>query len=148
MNQELTKKVPPIDEQIDFIRGARHLLGQGIANNVAILEQHLPILLRIEENLIAVKIWDKTNAKTTVDLVIGTGAVVSELVAMLKECKLIIQNLHGLGMTPENAEESWKIFDAKSPEMLRLNAMLTKYEGLAEKGSYEFTKTMKEVGDV
>lgn len=138
MNQEVTPQTPTIEQQIEFIRGARHYVGQGITDNVVILKEHEPMLLKIEENLLAVKLWNRTNTTTPAELVTGVGKEISDFVNMLKECKIIMKYLHGLGMTDEDAKVSWKIYEEKAPGMIRLNVMINKFANAAEAGGYEF----------
>lgn len=47
-----------IEKQIDFIRGARHLVAG--KREVLITEQHAALLMKIEENLLAVKLYETT----------------------------------------------------------------------------------------
>ena len=142
MNQEVTPKTPSLQAQIEFVRGARHLLAQGITDNVATLPEHCPILMAIEQQLLAIKTWNERYPQSPFELVVEAGKCIEELVKMLRECKITIKNLHGLGMPEDEAEESWKIYDSRSPEMIRLNNMIAKYPE-PESGAYEFKNPVK-----
>lgn len=52
---------------------------------------------------------------------------ITELVNALKEAKEIIRLSHTVGMPEEAAQNTWTIYNGKSPEMKRLNSVLEKY---------------------
>jgi hypothetical protein len=54
MDQTLKAQTPTIDQQIDFVRGARHLVTKG---EVTYTEKDNPMLMAIEETLLAAKNW-------------------------------------------------------------------------------------------
>lgn len=126
MNQTLTQNPPPIDQQIGLVRGARHLIAKRDGTQVILTEEHSELLMRIEENLLALKIMDIAHAKTPTDLVIGVGKRMAELVKALKDAKLIIKDFHAHG-NPES-DAMWSIYEKNAPEMIRLNAIIKKYE--------------------
>lgn len=48
-----------------------------------------------------------------------------DLVAALIEAKAIIRTWHDMGIGPD--DEAWKIYDQQSPEMRRINSVLSAY---------------------
>jgi hypothetical protein len=60
MDQFITSEKPTIEQQIDFVRGARHLCVKG---SVQLTETDNAMLLSIEENLVAIKLWNETLTK-------------------------------------------------------------------------------------
>lgn len=60
MDQRLKAKTPTIEQQIDFVRGARHLVMKG---DVKLTEENNPMLMAIEETLLAAKNWQMLLSK-------------------------------------------------------------------------------------
>lgn len=58
ITRSMTK--PSLQNQIEFVRGARHLVAKGSTDFITINAQHYDMLLAIEENLIAVDLLSKT----------------------------------------------------------------------------------------
>lgn len=108
MNQLLNTKKPTTEEQIDFLHQLR-------TETVRVLKtsEIMDMLKAIQENLVAVKLWNQTHAGTPSELVAGVGKAVDELVGGLIEAKKSIKTWHDM---------------EASPEMNRLNALINKYK--------------------
>lgn len=61
INQALRAEKPTIEQQIDFVRGARHL---SVKADVVLKDSDNQMLMAIEENLVSVKLWNETLTKT------------------------------------------------------------------------------------
>lgn len=61
INQALKAEKPTIEQQIDFVRGARHL---SVKADVVLKDSDNAMLMAIEENLVSVKLWNETLTKT------------------------------------------------------------------------------------
>ncbi|MBT1702929.1 hypothetical protein [Chryseosolibacter indicus] len=62
MSQLLNASKPTIEQQIEFVRGARHHVSKE-GREAIMLHEHYDLLVAIEENLIAVKNWNETFTK-------------------------------------------------------------------------------------
>lgn len=122
MNQLLNTKKPTTEQQIAFVRSLR-------TETVRVLKtsEMLDMLKAIEENLVAVKLWNQAHAGTPAELVAGVGKAVDELVDGLIEAKETIKALHDAG-ADDDGEKTWGIYDRMSPEMQRINALIAKYK--------------------
>jgi len=123
MKELLTAEAPTLEQQIEFLRRLREDTVRLIKNT-----EMLSMARAIEENLIAVAVWNKAHAKTPSDLVTGVGKAVAEMLTALEEAKELIKNWHNMGVPDEMAEEAWSIYDRNSPEMKRINAILSKWK--------------------
>jgi len=129
MKELLTAEAPTLEQQIEFLRRLREDTVRLIKNT-----EMINIARAIEENLIAVQVWNKAHAKTPSSLVAGVGKAFAEMLSALEEAKELIKNWHNMGMPNELADEAWRVYDTKSPEMQKLNAILSKWKSLVAKG--------------
>lgn len=128
MNQLLNAKKPTTEQQLAFVR---ELLTEPV--RVVKTSETLNMFKAIEENLVAVKLWNQTHAGTPSELVSGVGKAVDELVDGLIQAKESIKVWHNMegrlsGEAQRDAERSWKIYDRMSPEMVRINTLIRKYK--------------------
>lgn len=121
MNQLLNIKKPTTEEQIAFIHSLR-------TETVRVLKtsEMLDMLKAIEENLVAVKLWNQAHAGTPSELVSGVGRAVDELVDGLVAAKEQIKGWHNFNAREPEAERMWDIYDRMAPEMIRLNSLIKK----------------------
>lgn len=82
----------------------------------------------IEENLVAVKVWNQMHAGTPAELVTGVGKSLDELIEGLLYAKKQIKEWHNFNSSENEAERMWDIYDRMSPEMKRINALISKYK--------------------
>lgn len=82
----------------------------------------MDMLKAIEENLIAISLWSKVRAE-------GGSVTDFELLLGLHEAMAVIKIWHGMSSVNESqALAEWELYQ-KSPEMVRLNALIKKYSG-------------------
>lgn len=123
MNQLLNTKRPTTEQQLTFVR---ELLTEPV--RVVKTSETMNMFKAIEENLVAVKLWNQTHAGTPSELVSGVGKLVDELIDGLLYAKNQIKEWHNFNSSEEEAERMWDIYDRMSPEMKRINALLKKYK--------------------
>lgn len=128
MDQLLNIKKPTTEDQLAFVR---ELLTSPV--RVVKTSETMNMLKAIEDNLVAVRLWDQTHAGTPSELVSGVGKAVDELIDGLLFAKEQIKAWHEMGdriggQSQREAERMWKIYDSMSPEMRRINALIRKYK--------------------
>jgi hypothetical protein len=123
MDQLLNIKKPTLQQQIDFVRQARTETVRVIKTS-----EMMDMMMAIEENLIAVKMWNQANAKTPSELVSGVGKAFEELLNGLIAAKESIKTWHNMGASDEQASTMWSIYENNSPEMKKLNSLIAKYK--------------------
>ena len=121
MEETLKQNKPSIREQIDFIHGARKVLEIPTAQ-VVFTDQDKERLKAIEENLIVVNMLNNNVA--------AVGKNFQEILTALVEAKTLIKQWHCNGLNEYNAERTWNVYDNMSPEMIRINAIINKYQRL------------------
>lgn len=128
MDQLLNIKKPTTEEQLEFVR---ELLTAPV--RVVKTSETMNMLRAIEENLVAVKLWNQTHAGTPSELVSGVGKAVDELIDGLLFAKEQIKGWHEMGdriggQSQREAERMWEIYNRVSPEMQRINALIKKFK--------------------
>lgn len=123
MNQLLNAQKPTTEQQIAFVRELRTETVRVIKTS-----EMMNMLKAIEENLVAVKLWNQTHAGTPSELVAGVGKAVDDLVDGLLYAKDQIKQWHNFNSSEDEAERMWNIYDRMSPEMCRLNALIRRYK--------------------
>lgn len=112
MNQLLNAQKPTTEQQIAFVRELRTETVRVIKTS-----EMMNMLKAIEENLVAVRLWNQTHAGTPSELVSGVGKAVDELADGLLFAKEQIKDWHNFNSSEEEAERMWDIYDRMSPEM-------------------------------
>lgn len=123
---EETQKKPDIKEQVSFIQGAVKVLMNVKDAQIVHRAENADMLKAIGENLITFSALIKTGYIT-----LNRGDF-DELLAALVESKSLIRQWHGMGTIAGVEEAMWAVYDKSSPEMVKLNEVLTKFQKLAQ----------------
>lgn len=123
MNQLINATKPTTEEQLAFVR---ELLTEPV--RVLKTSETMNMFRAIEENLVAVKVWNQMHAGTPAELVTGVGKSLDELIEGLLYAKKQIKEWHNFNSSENEAERMWDIYDRMSPEMKRINALISKYK--------------------